>query len=343
MSLNTRSHIDTTNAAAAEVASTKTTKTRRPHKKSHNGCTECKTRHIRCDERQPTCANCEVAERSCAYKAPQPGKQHPKKRRKTRQKQQPQSEASPSLAGSTPWPGTEADQEDAEESTLVLRPHDDQANLDNAGDRLPSSLPEGYALPALKNYDTEDHRTPAGPPSGLSNARTPSVMPLVSLFSRVRAASSFRQTVPFAASSQPLYLAKPLSLFRQIALSVSSDHSLSTSHHSLCLFKPHFFLLQPPLGSALHLSLFLNSASSTLLPLFVSIADICEGRKYTRPACRLLSWLLSAIRHHIRSGVHCTPHDPTASRACSAKLQRPERSEHCRHCYSSRRCSALST
>jgi hypothetical protein len=180
MSPSTRSG-ETAEGRGAEVATTKT-KTRRPHKKSHNGCTECKTRHIRCDERQPTCANCEVAERECAYKAPQAGKQHPKKRRKTRQKQQPQSEASPSLdPGSTPWHGTDADSQDPEESTLVLRPHDNQSSLENATDGPLTSLPEGYALPALTNYDDENHQTPSGPPSGLSNGRTPSILPPVSL------------------------------------------------------------------------------------------------------------------------------------------------------------------
>ncbi|KAI3572436.1 hypothetical protein IWW34DRAFT_762275 [Fusarium oxysporum f. sp. albedinis] len=32
--------------------------TRRPHKKSRNGCTECKRRKVKCDEKRPSCFNC---------------------------------------------------------------------------------------------------------------------------------------------------------------------------------------------------------------------------------------------------------------------------------------------
>ncbi|KAL4998978.1 hypothetical protein BDV10DRAFT_184869 [Aspergillus recurvatus] len=39
----------------------------RAHKKSRNGCLECKRRHVRCDERQPICSNCAAAERVCGY------------------------------------------------------------------------------------------------------------------------------------------------------------------------------------------------------------------------------------------------------------------------------------
>lgn len=42
-------------------------KTRRSHRKSRNGCSECKRRHIRCDERRPACTNCTIAERSCSF------------------------------------------------------------------------------------------------------------------------------------------------------------------------------------------------------------------------------------------------------------------------------------
>ncbi|KAK8920427.1 hypothetical protein H634G_02413 [Metarhizium anisopliae BRIP 53293] len=40
---------------------------RRSHRKSRNGCVECKRRHIRCDERRPACANCAIAERACVF------------------------------------------------------------------------------------------------------------------------------------------------------------------------------------------------------------------------------------------------------------------------------------
>ncbi|KAJ0416857.1 hypothetical protein BJY00DRAFT_316417 [Aspergillus carlsbadensis] len=40
---------------------------RRTHKKSRNGCLECKRRHVKCDERQPICSNCTASERVCEY------------------------------------------------------------------------------------------------------------------------------------------------------------------------------------------------------------------------------------------------------------------------------------
>ncbi|KFY31588.1 hypothetical protein V493_00976 [Pseudogymnoascus sp. VKM F-4281 (FW-2241)] len=40
---------------------------RRVHKKSKNGCQECKRRHMKCDERRPSCVNCTTSERSCIY------------------------------------------------------------------------------------------------------------------------------------------------------------------------------------------------------------------------------------------------------------------------------------
>ncbi|KAH7017016.1 hypothetical protein EDB80DRAFT_704023 [Ilyonectria destructans] len=43
---------------------------RRHHRKSRNGCSVCKRRHIKCDERQPSCGNCEISERKCGYSAP---------------------------------------------------------------------------------------------------------------------------------------------------------------------------------------------------------------------------------------------------------------------------------
>ncbi|PWY92369.1 hypothetical protein BO70DRAFT_383942 [Aspergillus heteromorphus CBS 117.55] len=49
---------------------------RRAHKKSRNGCLECKRRHIKvsateaCDEKQPLCSNCRSSERFCEYADP---------------------------------------------------------------------------------------------------------------------------------------------------------------------------------------------------------------------------------------------------------------------------------
>ncbi|RDW92943.1 Zn(II)2Cys6 transcription factor domain-containing protein [Aspergillus mulundensis] len=40
---------------------------RRAHKKSRNGCLECKRRHVKCDEKRPICSNCTASERICEY------------------------------------------------------------------------------------------------------------------------------------------------------------------------------------------------------------------------------------------------------------------------------------
>ncbi|KAI1332764.1 hypothetical protein F5Y16DRAFT_407401 [Xylariaceae sp. FL0255] len=40
---------------------------RRYHSRSRNGCTTCKTKHIRCDERKPLCTNCLVKGGECGY------------------------------------------------------------------------------------------------------------------------------------------------------------------------------------------------------------------------------------------------------------------------------------
>lgn len=44
-------------------------KPRRSHRKSRNGCAECKRRHIRCDKGQPVCFNCDSGDRTCVYPA----------------------------------------------------------------------------------------------------------------------------------------------------------------------------------------------------------------------------------------------------------------------------------
>ncbi|KAL9574163.1 hypothetical protein ACKAV7_001678 [Fusarium commune] len=46
-------------------------KLRQGHRKSRNGCTTCKRRHIKCDEKRPQCANCSISERTCHYAPPQ--------------------------------------------------------------------------------------------------------------------------------------------------------------------------------------------------------------------------------------------------------------------------------
>ncbi|KAH7040891.1 uncharacterized protein B0I36DRAFT_16487 [Microdochium trichocladiopsis] len=40
---------------------------RRSHRKSRLGCSECKKRHMRCDESRPACLNCTRAQRSCSF------------------------------------------------------------------------------------------------------------------------------------------------------------------------------------------------------------------------------------------------------------------------------------
>ncbi|KAH7320077.1 hypothetical protein B0I35DRAFT_478364 [Stachybotrys elegans] len=61
-----------TNAGAAAAAA----KTRRTHRKSRNGCAECKRRHIRCDEGKPACTNCTIAERVCSFPSSSSGSPH---------------------------------------------------------------------------------------------------------------------------------------------------------------------------------------------------------------------------------------------------------------------------
>ncbi|CAI7677048.1 unnamed protein product [Penicillium pancosmium] len=39
---------------------------RRKHKKSRNGCKECKLRHMKCDESRPACSNCLAIQRRCS-------------------------------------------------------------------------------------------------------------------------------------------------------------------------------------------------------------------------------------------------------------------------------------
>ncbi|KAL8937180.1 MAG: hypothetical protein Q9216_004554 [Gyalolechia sp. 2 TL-2023] len=40
---------------------------RRSHKKSRGGCTQCKKRHVKCDESKPQCINCTTGELQCQY------------------------------------------------------------------------------------------------------------------------------------------------------------------------------------------------------------------------------------------------------------------------------------
>ncbi|CEJ79928.1 Putative Sterol uptake control protein 2 [[Torrubiella] hemipterigena] len=77
-------------------------KTRRSHRKSRNGCAECKRRHIRCDERRPECSNCSIADRACAYPNAAPtatAASNQNRARKADQQQQRQDNVSPASSG----------------------------------------------------------------------------------------------------------------------------------------------------------------------------------------------------------------------------------------------------
>ncbi|EME81492.1 uncharacterized protein MYCFIDRAFT_7098, partial [Pseudocercospora fijiensis CIRAD86] len=41
---------------------------RKSHVKSRLGCTQCKARRVKCDERHPTCSNCKRRQEECSYK-----------------------------------------------------------------------------------------------------------------------------------------------------------------------------------------------------------------------------------------------------------------------------------
>ncbi|KAL7917712.1 hypothetical protein ACQKWADRAFT_306156 [Trichoderma austrokoningii] len=45
---------------------------RSSHRKSRNGCRECKQRHKKCDESSPTCLNCSITNRPCSYRLTRP-------------------------------------------------------------------------------------------------------------------------------------------------------------------------------------------------------------------------------------------------------------------------------
>ncbi|KAH7128328.1 hypothetical protein B0J11DRAFT_268343 [Dendryphion nanum] len=48
----------------------KSSKTRKAHKKSRNGCLPCKLRHVKCDEVKPACVNCDKYGSKCEYPLP---------------------------------------------------------------------------------------------------------------------------------------------------------------------------------------------------------------------------------------------------------------------------------
>ncbi|KAM7222061.1 hypothetical protein V8F06_002566 [Rhypophila decipiens] len=50
-----------------EVPSTKAYHAKRPHRKSRNGCRNCKKRKVKCDEGRPSCRTCTLRKETCVY------------------------------------------------------------------------------------------------------------------------------------------------------------------------------------------------------------------------------------------------------------------------------------
>ncbi|KAF9879705.1 Upc2 protein [Colletotrichum karsti] len=146
---HTRASAGLINSNVAEIANVETSKTRRSHRKSRKGCTECKRRHIRCDERQPSCANCEIAERTCVFPPPKVGKQ----KRKLRQSRNEEQQSQQATAASTP---------DSQVSSQT-----NTNNIDNAGglDANSHQIPS----PASPLQPGEEHTPPADCCPGLSS------------------------------------------------------------------------------------------------------------------------------------------------------------------------------
>jgi Fungal Zn(2)-Cys(6) binuclear cluster domain len=47
-------------------------RSKRHHNKTRTGCSTCKRRHFKCDEKKPSCLRCILAGKECAYNIPQP-------------------------------------------------------------------------------------------------------------------------------------------------------------------------------------------------------------------------------------------------------------------------------
>ncbi|KAL6232791.1 hypothetical protein BDW75DRAFT_216800, partial [Aspergillus navahoensis] len=77
-SLNPRPHVIRVFSRTC-LHSARCTMLRRSHKKSRDGCVECKQRHVKCDERRPRCILCSMSSRECSFasEAPTPTKPSP--------------------------------------------------------------------------------------------------------------------------------------------------------------------------------------------------------------------------------------------------------------------------
>jgi hypothetical protein len=81
MTPRTRNAIGAISTFRVSSSKSQPTGSRRPHKKSRNGCSQCKQRHIRCDETRPICAHCTAASCQCSYPVAKPSKKSQKRRR----------------------------------------------------------------------------------------------------------------------------------------------------------------------------------------------------------------------------------------------------------------------
>ncbi|KAL6880729.1 hypothetical protein J3F83DRAFT_765110 [Trichoderma novae-zelandiae] len=72
---------------------------RTSHRKSRNGCRECKQRHKKCDESWPTCLNCSITNRACSYRLTRPS-------HRSRGPKTPTPPATPSPSAISPSPPT---------------------------------------------------------------------------------------------------------------------------------------------------------------------------------------------------------------------------------------------
>ncbi|KAI0532107.1 hypothetical protein GGR58DRAFT_491500 [Xylaria digitata] len=86
---------------------------RRAHKKSRLGCRECKRRHIKCDEKRPTCAHCAITQRKCQYVSSSTTVASPSTT----------AESTAASPGST-HRSDDADIPSAAQPRIILRPHD---------------------------------------------------------------------------------------------------------------------------------------------------------------------------------------------------------------------------
>ncbi|KAJ6441827.1 C6 finger domain-containingprotein [Purpureocillium lavendulum] len=141
---------------------------RRSHRKSHNGCLVCKSRHIRCDESRPECLNCARAVRECHWPVPKQKSARTLRREAARRRNEAASAPSPAETDKTSLPVYGGDQ----------RQHQHQLPTHEAGDGAPMRHPlsrgahsepmyrapssrEG-TLPALSPYEPDDQAESRG-------------------------------------------------------------------------------------------------------------------------------------------------------------------------------------